>query len=104
MPVVDLIPAEQVWMCQDCPTRIKARVGTQTPLHECPAHNGFRLPMLAEGERGDLRLKVREDYVGREDVSYDERGRPISAAEIVRTDGSNDTWAYAPAAKVEVHV
>lgn len=101
MSAVDLIPVEQTWACQDCPTRIRARVGTQTPLHPCPAHNGVRLPMLAEGERGDLRLKVRDDYVGNEDVSYDEQGRPICAAEIVREDG-NDVWAYAPAARVEV--
>jgi hypothetical protein len=101
MSHVDLIPVEQTWCCRDCSTRMRARTGTRTPLHECPAHNGIRLPMLAEGEHGDLRLNVRDDYVGKEDVVYDEDGQPIMSAEIVREDG-NDVWAYAPAARVEV--
>jgi hypothetical protein len=103
MPHVDLVPVEQTWVCRDCPTALRARVGTRTPMHACPAHNGMRLPMMAEGARGDLRLVERDDYVGKEDVTYDERGRAIMRAEIVRDDG-NDVWAYAPAARVEVRV
>jgi len=99
MPVVDLIPPDQVWVCAHCSTRIRTKGhGTTTPLHECSAHGGFRLPMLAEGERGDLRLVEREDYVGTEDVQVDADGRPIMRAELTREDGHTDVWAYAPTA------
>lgn len=105
MPVVDLIPPTQIWVCQHCSCRVQTQgLGVRTPLHPCPAHANFRLPMMAEGERGDLRLHERDDYVGREDVQTDDDGRPIARAEIVHEDGSNDVWVYAPAARVEVRV
>lgn len=97
MPVVDLVPPAQIWVCQFCTTRIKtAGQGVNTPLHPCRAHGGFRLPMLAEGQRGDIRLVEREDYVGDEDVQLAD-GRPIMRAERVRDDGT-DAWVYAPTA------
>jgi|SRR5882757_8198 len=105
MRVVDLIPPDQVWVCPYCPSSIKTKgAGARTPLHECPAKAGFRLPMLAQGERGDVRLVEREDYVGGEDVQTDGDGRPIMRAEVEHADGHCDTYVYAPTARVEVRV
>lgn len=100
---VDLIPAEQVWACERCPTRVRTRGhGVRTPLHPCSGASGFRLPMIAEGERGDVRTVEREDYVTGEDVQRDGDGRPIMRAEVEHADGHTDVWAYAPTAKVKV--
>lgn len=73
-------------------------------MHECAGKAGFRLPMLAEGERGDIRLIEREDYVGREDVQVDGNGRPIMRAEVEHADGHTDVYAYAPTVNVKVTV
>lgn len=98
MPVVDLIPPVQEWFCRFCTFRIETRGhGVKTPLHPCSGHGGFRLPMIAEGMDAAVRLVDREDYVGAEDVQLAD-GRPIMRAEVVRGDGSNDVWVYAPTA------
>jgi hypothetical protein len=103
MPVVDLVPPEQVWVCPYCPVSLRTKGhGTRTPLHECAGKAGFRLPMLAQGERGDIRVIEREDYVGREDVQVDADGRPIMRAEVEHEDGHSDVYVYAPTARAEV--
>jgi hypothetical protein len=99
MPV-DLVPPVQVWYCRSCSLRIQTKPqGRRTPLHDCSGHGGFKLPLLLDGAHTTLVIHERQDYVGREDVR---RGAdctpPIMRADVVRPDGSNDAWVYAPTA------
>ena len=45
-----------------------------------------------------VEAKVREDYVGTDDVTYDDDGKPIMAVETVRDEG-NDVAVFAPCAR-----
>lgn len=53
--------------------------------------------MIEEGVTVKIEAIEREDYVGREDVQIDGRGRPVMAVNIEREDG-NDRVVYAPCA------
>jgi hypothetical protein len=49
------------------------------------------------GTRCKVEAVEREDYVGGEDVQYDDDGRPIMAVVTTRDEG-NDVAVYAPTA------
>lgn len=59
----------------------------------------MNLPMIREGERADLRLIEREDYVGSDlgQVTTDAEGRVFMRCEIER-QAQTDVWVYAPVA------
>jgi len=98
MPV-DLTPPNQTWYCRKCSLRIQTKhQGRLTPMHDCSGHGGFRLPLLLEGADSVLVLHERGDYIGTEDVRRTADGTPIMRADVVRPDGSNDAWIYAPTA------
>jgi ribosomal protein L35AE/L33A len=56
--------------------------------------------MTREGERVNVTVREREDYVGDEVVTRDGEGRPIMAVNVERAHG-NDVAVFAPMAKVE---
>jgi len=56
-----------------------------------------------EERRVKVTAKVREDYVGRDIVDYDENGRPIMAVETEYEDGHTDLAVHAPCINVEVN-
>jgi hypothetical protein len=58
--------------------------------------------MTAEGERVNVTVREREDYVGDELVTRDGEGRPIMAVTVERENGS-DVSVFAPMAKVEMN-
>lgn len=57
--------------------------------------------MTREGERVNVQMHEREDYLGDEVVTRDGDNRPVMAVEVTRDDGT-DLTVYAPMAKVEL--
>lgn len=88
------------WDCARCDqtaaTNPLRQVGT--PMHTCPGMRMMTVPYRHAGADEDVRLVEREDYVRGEDVRSDEDGRPWMAADVIRADGSNDRYVYAPTA------
>jgi hypothetical protein len=68
--------------------------------------SGILAPLLpardVDGRQAQVVAVVREDYVGRDIVEYDENGRPISAVETQYSDGRTDLAVHAPCINVEV--
>lgn len=56
--------------------------------------------MTREGERVNVTVREREDYIGDEAVTRDDEGRPIMAINVERETG-NDVAVFAPMAKVD---
>lgn len=100
MPAVPLLqPQVTRWGCPRCNTRDTTReTQPHTRFHACPSLGGLTAPMVREGERVNVVVHEREDYVGREDVQYDGDGRPVMSVSVERGDGSNDLHVYAPTA------
>ena len=71
-------------------------------MHECRGMALMSIPMVADGERADVRLVERDDYVGSEDVRADAEGRVFMRAEVEHPSGQIDVWVYAPTAHVGV--
>lgn len=78
-------------------------------MHECPAFNGFSVPMVQVTSNQDIprgamrhRLVERGDYVNGEHGIPHHKGKAIMAVHTERPDGSNDTAVFAPAAVANV--
>lgn len=101
MRPVDLTPPERHWVCSRCDhTFVTRESRPHTPFHPCRGLAGLTSPMTPEGERVNVTVKEREDYVGDELVTRDGEGRPIMAVNVEREDG-NDVAVFAPQARVE---
>lgn len=100
MPVI-LNRPDRPMECPNCDLQllVKNSDGIQPVLHRCAGLNGFQAPMVPLGQKCKVEAVEREDYVGREDVEYDEAGRPIMAVETTREDG-NDVAVFAPCVNV----
>lgn len=61
------------------------------PMHRCPAIGGIDVPLHPEGTKYEIRANVREDYVGQDDVWYDENKRPIMSVTTIRDEGQDCT-------------
>jgi hypothetical protein len=101
MPVPILKP-EQHWECPNCELKqVTHESEPHTRMHACPGLRGLTAPMVEEGLRCKVEAKEREDYVGKEDVTYDGDGRPVMAVETTREEG-NDVAVFAPCANLRV--
>lgn len=98
MAVVILRPPVQQWVCAHCSLRDATR-GQANRFHPCSGLGGINAPMVLEGERSEVVVIEREDWIGRELVQYDDNGRPVMAVETRRWDGSNDVMVNAPTAQ-----
>jgi hypothetical protein len=100
--MVHILPPT-VWVCGNgCPVRDRTPGTVPNRFHTCAALGGLTSPLVPEGSRARVRAVVREDYVGREKVQYDDEGRPVTAIVTDRPDGSNDTTVLAPTARMFV--
>lgn len=100
-PPIILTAPEHRWVCSRCDhVHVTHDVRPHTPFHPCRGLKGLTAPMTAEGERVDVRVHEREDYLGDEVVTRDGDNRPIMAVEVVRDDGT-DLAVFAPMARVE---
>jgi hypothetical protein len=93
-----ILDAEKRWECPNCDAvEVTTKAEAHTRFHTCPGLGGLTAPMVPEGKKSKTRVKalVREDYVGKEDVHYDDNHRPIMAIRTTREDGSYDTAVLA---------
>lgn len=100
-PVI-LEPPARMWECPNCDFKdVTREAKPHARMHNCRGMRGLSVPMVPLGTRCAVVAKEREDYVGKDVVTYDGENRPIMAVETVRDDG-NDIAVYAPCASAEL--
>lgn len=105
MPEIPILSPVTRWECRKCNTKdVTREAQPHTRFHTCPGMKGITAPLVREGEDCDVRANIREDYVGDEDVTYDDDGRPVMAVETRYADGSNDLAVMAPCANMTTPV
>ena len=95
------LDAVQKWACPNC-SAYAVTFRQTNRFHPCSGLGGLTAPMVRAGTRCQVRAVVREDYVGTEDVTYDDSGRPVMAVVTERPDGSNDVAVYAPTVHMRI--
>ena len=86
------------WRCPACgKTDRTAESRPHTRFHPCPRMHGLSTPMVRAGVAAKLVLNERQDYVGKELVRLDDRGRPAMSISTIRDDGQ-DAVVFAPTA------
>jgi hypothetical protein len=99
-----ILGAEHRWECPNCVvTDVTNEPVPHTRFHTCAGLKGLTAPMVLEGTKAtcQVRAKVREDYVGKENVTYDSDGTPIMAVETVHLDGHTDLAVMASVLDVQ---
>ena len=91
------------WHCPQCgATDQTTEMKPHVRMHRCAKLHGLDIPLV----RDDMDAKVvaveREDYLGEEIQTTDDRGIPITAIRVERADGTNDTFVNAPLAKAGI--
>lgn len=90
---------ETRWCCPNCTyTDVTHDTKPHSRMHPCRGAYGLTMPMVEAGVDCKVITTEREDYVAGELVRTDGRGRPIMNSQVVRADGSNDVYVYAPTA------
>lgn len=103
MTVALLEPTPKRWYCPRCKATAETRESRpHTQMHTCPALGMLTAPMLEEGMAGDVIAVVRQDYLGTDEQTRDDQGRPISSIVRVRDDGM-DCWAQAGHATMSIN-
>lgn len=103
MTRIPVLTPEQRWECPNCTwTDVTYEAQPHTRYHDCRGLNGLSAPMVPAGSDCEVVAVEREDYIGREDVTYDGENRPVMAVETRRADGSNDVAVYAPCANTRL--
>jgi hypothetical protein len=93
-----LAPAATRWVCDHCNARdVTTEAAPHTRYHTCPGLKGISAPMVREGDRVKVEVRLREDYVRSERVTTDDDGRPVMAVVTTRDDGT-DCAVFAPVA------
>lgn len=100
MPITNgtYLQPEHRWECPNCDfTDVTHEAQPHSRMHACRGLKGLTAPMVPAGTRCKVEAKEREEYVGKENLTYDGDGRPIMAVETTREDG-NDIAVFAPCA------
>jgi hypothetical protein len=98
-----ILVRETRWNCPNCQTRdVTHEAQPHTRFHTCPGLKGLTAPLVEFGTDCQVRAVEREDYIGTDTPTLDGEGRPVSAVETVRADGSNDVAAFAGCADVRM--
>lgn len=101
---IPILNAERRWECPNCTlTDVTHEAQPHSRMHACRGLKGLTAPMVPAGTSCKVEATIREDYVGAEDVTYDESGRPIMAVVTTRDDG-NDVAVMAPCATLNMEV
>lgn len=86
------------WNCPNCwATATTTEPRPHTQFHTCPGVNGLAAPLVLAGTRCKIVAVEREDYIGKDIVRLDDRGRAVMALLTVRDDGQ-DAVVFAPTA------
>lgn len=106
--MIPILNPRHEWACPNCPLwEVTTESRPHIRYHSCPSLGGITAPMVPADEvrRGGTRVvvKVREDYIGDEHVTYNDEGQPIMSVETQRPDGSTDLAVMAPLAMGEVN-
>lgn len=97
--MIPILQPEQRWECPNCTqTDVTHEAQPHTRFHACRGLRGLTAPFVPAGTRCKVEAKVREDYIGDEEVTVDGEGRPIMRVETTREDG-NDVAVFAPLAR-----
>lgn len=92
-----MLNPEQRWECPNCSLAdVTFESQPHTRMHSCRGLKGLTAPMVPAGSDCKVEAREREDYVGKEDVTYDGENRPIMSVVTTRADGSNDVVVMAP--------
>lgn len=95
---IPILTPEQRWECPNCTqTEVTHETQPHTRFHACRGLKGLTAPYVPAGTRCKVEAVEREDYIGKEDVTYDADNRPIMRVETTRDDG-NDVAVFAPCA------
>lgn len=99
---VPILAVTRRWYCPNCNvTDTTRRADAHTQMHTCAGLHGMTAPLFDVGARVKVAAVVRDDYVGTEDVAYDDNKRPVMAVETTRDEG-NDLLVFAPAAGASI--
>jgi hypothetical protein len=85
------------WACPNCDAQAVTRT-TSIPMHPCCGLHGLMVALVPEGQRVKVEALERQDYIGKEKVQTDGRGRPIMAVKTTRNEGE-DLVVLAPCAE-----
>ena len=97
-----LEPALREWYCPACGLEDQTKGHrVESRMHTCPKSAMMTVPMVEKGTDAEIRMQVREDYVGDELVQYGEDGVPYTNAITMRDEGYDNT-VYAPTAKASL--
>jgi hypothetical protein len=95
---VPILNAERRWVCPNCDLKdVTSMAQPHTRFHSCAGLAGISAPLVPEGTKASVRAVEREDYIGREHVTYDGNKRPIMSVITTRDDGQ-DCAVLAPTA------
>lgn len=95
---VPILNSKQQWECPNCDARLVVESALpHSPFHPCGGLKGIQAPLVPAGTKCKVEAHEREDYVGKEVLTYDEDNRPIMAVEVTREEG-NDVVVFAPCA------
>lgn len=93
-----LLNSEHRWECPNCDLKdVTHEAQPHSRMHPCPGVRGLTAPMVPAGTKCKVVAEVREEYVGKEVLTYDEDNKPISAINVTRDEG-NDVFVFAPCA------
>lgn len=86
------------WYCPACGKEdVTKEQSPHVRLHACPKMYGMSTPYVKKGVKAKLTAVERQDYVNKEIVQTDDRGRPIMSIITEREDGQ-DAVVFAPVA------
>ena len=92
------------WRCPACGKTDQTREPRpHSRFHPCPKLHGLSTPMVAGNTRAKVEAREREDYVGNEQVTRDDRGRPVMSIVTTRDNGQ-DVAVFAPTATSRAEV
>jgi len=97
-----LLARQTRWSCPNCTqTALTGEPEPHARYHQCAGLMGLYVPLVADGTDCKVYATERADYVSGDLVQVAPGdGRPYMSAVVERADGSNDTVAYAPAARL----
>lgn len=96
---MDVPLLSRTWFCPSCDSAART-VDQKTPMHPCKGLAGLMAPLVPEGQRAKHTAVEREDWIGKELVQYDARGRPMMSVRT-ETDDSLSTTVFSPTARMQ---
>lgn len=94
-----LLTGHADWECPNCSTTDTTPLLVPNRYHWCPGLHGLVAPLVRAGTDCKVVALPREDYLRGEIQRTGDDGRPYGGVAVVRPDGSNDLFMFAPLAQ-----